>query len=179
MREVQPATLWDLGCNTGEYSLEAVRSGAGYVVGFDYDIGALDQAFRRSEQVNAPFVPLFFDAANPSPSQGWRQQERAGLQDRANADALLALAFEHHLTIARNVPIPDFIDWLLRFAPRGLVEFVEKTDPTIQKMLAMREDIFETYSLENFARALEARARVVRRVRLANSHRWLFWYDFS
>jgi hypothetical protein len=89
----------------------------------------------------------------------------------------LALAFEHHLTIGRNVPIPDFLDWLLSLAPRGLIEFVEKTDPTVQKMLAMREDIFENYTLEHFGRALEARTRVLKRERLANSSRWLFWYE--
>jgi ribosomal protein L11 methylase PrmA len=177
VRAVKPRTLWDLGCNTGEYSLAATQAGAGYVIGFDYDIGALDEAFRRSAEVKAPFLPLFFDAANPSPSQGWRQRERSGLHDRADSDALLALAFEHHLTIGRNVPIPDFLDWLLSLAPRGLIEFVEKTDPTVQKMLAMREDIFENYTLEHFGRALEARTRVLKRERLANSSRWLFWYE--
>lgn len=179
VRAVNPQMLWDFGCNTGEYAMEALRSGAGYVVGFDYDTGALDEAFRRSEQMKVPFLPLFFDAANPSPSQGWRQRERYGLQDRAAADALLALAFEHHITIGRNVPISDFIEWLLSLAPRGLVEFVEKSDPTVQKMLALREDIFTEYTLEQFGRALEARARVIKRVRLADSNRWLFWYDLS
>ena len=177
VQATQPGVLWDLGCNAGEYSLEAVRSGARYVVGFDCDLSALDEAFGRSQSEGAPFLPLFFDAANPSPSQGWRQRERQGLLDRANCDAVLALAFEHHLTIGRNVPLPEFIDWLTGLAPRGLVEFVEKSDPTIQKMLAMREDIFSGYSLPTFERLLSARARVIRRESLTASGRHLFWYE--
>jgi ribosomal protein L11 methylase PrmA len=40
--------LWDLGCNTGEYSELALSSGATDVVGFEADHGALDQAFARA-----------------------------------------------------------------------------------------------------------------------------------
>ncbi len=174
---VRPGMLWDLGCNAGEYSLLAARSGAAYVVGFDYDTGALDEAFRRGESRKAPFLPLFFDAANPSPSQGWRQRERQGLEGRAAPDAVLALAFEHHLAIGRNIPLPEFCDWLLGLAPRGLVEFVEKTDVTVQKMLAMREDIFGDYSAENFANALGRRARIVRQTVLEGGTRRLYWYE--
>lgn len=177
VQAVRPGMLWDLGCNAGEYSLLAARSGAGYVVGFDYDIGALDEAFRRSEHESAPFLPLFFDAANPSPSQGWRQREREGFHDRGSCDAVLALAFEHHLTIGRNIPIPEFLDWLLGLAPRGVVEFVDKADMTIQKMLAMRADIFEDYSLQNFEHALASRSRIVKKTSLRDSSRILYCYE--
>ncbi len=62
----------------------------------------------------------------------FRQQEPQGLAERA--DAVLALAFEHHLTIRRNFPLPlFFVDWLTDLAPRGVVEFVDKFDPTVQK----------------------------------------------
>lgn len=176
IRETQPGMVWDLGCNAGEYSLEAVNSGANCVIGFDADTGALDEAFRRGEERSAPFLPIYLDAANPSPSQGWRQSERQGFQDRAACDAVLALAFEHHLTIGRNVPIPEFIDWLLGLAPCGLVEFVEKSDPTVQRMLALREDIFNGYSVEEFERLLASRSRILRRTQIANSGRFLFWY---
>jgi len=177
VQATKPAMMWDLGCNAGEYSLAALRSGAGYVVGFDFDRGALDEAFKRSRQQRANFLPLLLDAANPSPRQGWRQSERAGVQERGPCDALLALAFEHHLTIARNVPIPSFLDWLTGLGRCGVVEFVEKHDSTVQKMLALREDVFDDYSLANFEQALGQRARIVKRMQLPGSSRHLFWYE--
>jgi ribosomal protein L11 methylase PrmA len=177
VQAVRPRKLWDLGCNAGEYSFAALDAGAQRVIGFDFDQGALAAAFDRAEQSGAPFLPLFLDAANPSPNQGWRERERQGLQDRADCDALLALAFEHHLTIGRNVPVPDFIGWLTRLAPKGIVEFVDKSDPMVQRMLAMRRDIFPSYSLQNFDRELRERVKIIERRPVSGSHRYLYWYE--
>ncbi|MFQ5761241.1 MAG: class I SAM-dependent methyltransferase, partial [Acidiferrobacterales bacterium] len=82
---VRPKMLWDIGCNTGEYSKTALEAGAEYVVGFDFDQGALDAAFARARTEDLSFLPLFLDAANPPPSQGWGQTERMGLIQRADA----------------------------------------------------------------------------------------------
>ncbi|MGH8563175.1 MAG: class I SAM-dependent methyltransferase [Gammaproteobacteria bacterium] len=106
---VKPALLWDLGCNTGEYAEMALAAGAGRVIGFDFDHKALERAYARAIRGSLPFLPLFQDGANPSPAQGWNTVERMGLADRARADALLALAFEHHLAIGRNVPLEDVV----------------------------------------------------------------------
>ncbi len=38
---VKPETLWDIGCNTGEYSKVALETGAKMAIGFEYDTGAL------------------------------------------------------------------------------------------------------------------------------------------
>ena len=50
-------------------------------------------------------------------------------------DALIALAFEHHLAIAKNIPLENLIDWFLSIAPKGLIEFVPKEDDTIKAYL--------------------------------------------
>ncbi|MGH8569172.1 MAG: class I SAM-dependent methyltransferase, partial [Gammaproteobacteria bacterium] len=68
---VKPALLWDLGCNTGEYSEVALAAGAGRVIGFDFDQTALERAYARAAHRSLPFLPLFQDGANPSPAQGW------------------------------------------------------------------------------------------------------------
>lgn len=173
----KPAMLLDLGCNTGAYSEAALEAGAGRVIGFDFDQGALDQAFARAQQKKLPFLPLHLDAANPSPDQGWRQQERAGFAQRAQADGLVALAFEHHLAIGRNLPLDQVVEWLIGLAPTGVIEFVQKTDSTVQQMLALREDIFADYSEPAFVAAIERRARVVRGETISGEGRRLFWYD--
>jgi len=173
----KPAMLFDFGCNTGDYSDAALEAGAGYVVGFDFDHGALDQAFHRFDQQAKPFLPLWLDAANPSPSQGWGQRERKGLAERAPADFLIALAFIHHIVIGRNVPLGMALDWLLQMAPAGVIEFPPKSDPMVQRLLATREDIFPDYSTENFLHELSLRARVVRSLQLAENGRLLVAYD--
>ena len=95
--QVKPRLLWDLGCNTGAYSAAALQNGAQRVIGFDYDHGALEGAYARAKAHDLDFLPLFQDAANPSPGQGWRNLERGGLAARSEeVDGLIALAFTHH-----------------------------------------------------------------------------------
>ena len=124
----RPQQIWDLGCNTGEFSELALKSGAAEAIGFDFDQGSLDLAFARGREKNLHFLPLFLDAANPSPAQGWDCVERKAIANRGKPDALLALAFIHHLAIGRNVPLANVVDWLIGLAPRGVIEFVPKGD---------------------------------------------------
>src|SRR5690606_10547521 len=42
VQAVKPSVLFDLGCNTGDYSEVALQAGASYVVGFDFDHATLD-----------------------------------------------------------------------------------------------------------------------------------------
>ncbi len=174
---VRPKLLWDLGCNTGAFSELALEHGARHVIGFDYDHGALEKAFRRASDGRLDFLPLFLDAANPSPDQGWRQRERRGLARRGTADALIALAFEHHLAIGRNVPLPDLVAWLTELASRGVVEFVEKSDPRIRHMLKLREDIFDGYNKPAFEAALRRRARIVEVEVIPGGSRTMYRYE--
>lgn len=175
--QVKPGILWDLGCNTGDYSAAALAAGAGYVVGFDLDQQAIDAAFERARADRLEFLPLVLDSANPSPDQGWNLAERKGLHLRAKADAVLALALEHHLAIARNVPLDHVVAWLTNLAPRGVIEFVQKTDETVQKMLQLRADIFDDYDESTFETALGRHARIVKSATVSESGRRLYWFD--
>lgn len=177
VEKTKPALLFDLGCNTGDFSAVALEAGARNVIGFDSDQNALDRSFRRSLDQKLNLTPLFMDAANPSPDQGWGQKERRGLQHRASPDAVLALAFEHHLAIARNIPVPEVVAWIVGMAPQGVIEFVEKTDPTVQRMLSLREDIFDSYTEAAFSAALSRCARIVETDTVSATGRKLFWYE--
>lgn len=174
---VKPATLIDLGCNTGDYAALALANGAESVIGFDFDLGALDQAFARAKREKLNFLPLWLDAANPSPDQGWGQRERKGFASRAKADALLALALIHHLIIGRNIPMVDAVDWLIDMAPQGIIEFVPKGDPMVRRLLALREDIFSDYDEAAFRAAIERRAQIRRLETLSEGGRLLVWYE--
>ena len=179
IEHTHPRLVWDLCCNTGNYSATALAAGAHYVIGFDFDQHALETAFIRAQADHLDFLPLFLDAANPSPDQGWNELERKGLQARAPADALIALAFEHHLAIGRNIPLPQVVAWLCGLAPRGVIEFVCKDDPTVQQMLSLREDIFPDYTEEAFATALQRQGRLVKVETVSSTGRRLYWYDRS
>lgn len=175
----KPQMLWDIGCNTGEFAKTALDAGAEFVVGFDFDHGALDRAYNFAREHSLNFLPLFLDAANPTPSQGWAESERAGLMSRASGDAVIALAVVHHLAISRNIPLEQVIDWLVDLAPQGIIEFVQKSDPMVQELLRLREDIFERYTEEAFIRRLESRAKIMKIATVSAADRRLFWFDRS
>lgn len=176
-RAVQPKILWDLGCNTGDFTKAAQDITKCVGIGFDFDQNSLDEGFLRARKEKSNFFSVFLDAANPSPSQGWDNVERLSLGDRANADAVLALAFEHHLAIGRNVPLPQVIDWICSLAPSGVIEFVPKSDPMIVQMLSLREDIFDEYNIENFESALQKNAKIVKSIQVSQAGRRLYWYE--
>lgn len=173
----KPKLLFDLGCNSGEFSQTCIDAGAAYVVGFDFDFGALEAAVLRSKARNLPFLPLWLDATNPSPSQGWAQSERKGMSERGDANALVALAFIHHLAIARNVPLDMVIEWIMKLAPIGIIEFPPKSDPMVQQLLASRLDIFPNYTEENFLAEVRRRGRIVASEHLTQDGRLLVHYD--
>ncbi len=175
--EVRPGLLWDLGCNSGNYAVLALHKGAGRVIGFDSDPHALETAFTRAQAAGLAFTPLYLDAANPSPDQGWESSERPGLAARASADAVLALALVHHLAIGRNLPLSRVVAWLISLAPRGVIEFVDKADPQVQRLLALREDIFPDYTAEAFLAAVSGEAEVCKTEHLQSGQRLLVWYE--
>lgn len=177
VEQVRPALLFDLGCNTGDYSCAALEAGAGYVVGLDFDFGALERAVQRSASGSLPFLPLWLDATNPSPAQGWNEQERASFSRRARGDAVIALAFIHHLAIARNIPLDAAVGWIMAGAPSGVIEFPPKSDPMVQRLLSNRKDIFPEYCEERFLAEVGKRARIVETEHLSAGGRLLVRFE--
>jgi ribosomal protein L11 methylase PrmA len=176
---VRPQLLADIGCNDGEYSRLALEAGAKSVVGLDSDRTSLDQAFKAARQQDLAFLALNVDIANPSPGQGWGGRERAALTERLLPQALIALAVVHHLAIARNIPLDGVVASLVAIAPAGVLEFVPKDDPMVERMLKRRDDIFPDYDVEHFRSAILRHARIVREQPLPDSKRMLFWYMAS
>jgi ribosomal protein L11 methylase PrmA len=172
-----PSRAWDLGCNTGRYSQALLQNQTRSVVGLDSDLNALESAVTRAADASLHFLPLFCDAANPSPGQGWAEIERSGLGSRSDADAVIALAIVHHLAIGRNVPLLSVVEWLVGLAPRGVIEFVPKSDLMIQRMLRLRRDVFDDYGSGPFEQGLSRRARIVRRLELTPGGRTLYEFE--
>ena len=90
---------------------------------------------------------------------------------------MIALAFEHHLAIAKNIPLDQVIEWLVKIAPQGLIEFVPKNDVTIKKMLSLKGDIFKDYNEENFRNLLLNNSKIISETKINESGRKIF--EFS
>jgi hypothetical protein len=71
------------------------------------------------------------------------------------------LALVHHLAIGHNVPLERIADYLSRLARALVIEFVPKEDSQVQRLLASRTDIFDTYTREHFERAFSALFEIV------------------
>src|SRR5436853_195116 len=175
VERVQPQLLWDLGCNAGRYSEVALGAGAGFVVGIDSDAGVADKAFARARDQQLRLLPLLVDLLNPTPTQGWQERERDNLLGRGSGDALLAVAVVHHLA-ARNAPLGEIIELLTAIAPEGVIGFVPRTDARARQLFSARDDLFASYTLENFVALLRGRARIVRQEVLPGSERVLIWF---
>jgi SAM-dependent methyltransferase len=164
----------DLGANTGRYSRIAEHLGA-LVVAVDADPACVEAMYAEVRRKNIErLVPLFCDLTNPSPRIGWANEERLQLEERTHADLVLALALVHHVAIGNNVPLPAFAAYLARLAPRAIVEFVPKSDPMVRAMFRARDDVFDSYTVESFERALAERFSITDRVQLGTGGRVLY-----
>ena len=97
--------------------------------------------------------------------------------ERAKFSGMLALAFEHHLSIAKNIPLEQVINFLTNIAPRGLIEFVPKNDDTIRKMLSLKGDIFKDYDENNFRNILSKTSKIESENIISASGRKIFEYS--
>jgi ribosomal protein L11 methylase PrmA len=171
---IHPATVWDLGANTGLFSRLASARGVP-TVAFDVDPGAVEQNYLQCvEEKEVNLLPLIMDLTNPSPGIGWQNRERMSLLDRGPADAALALALIHHLAVANNVPLAGLADFFQQVARWLVIEFVPKTDSQVQRLLATRQDIFPDYTQEGFERAFARSFTVHESIDLRGSLRRLY-----
>ncbi len=161
IERADPATVWDLGANTGDFSRLASERGI-ETVAFDVDAAAVEKNYRRvRDQKETHILPLVMDLTNPSPSLGWDHHERASLVDRGPAGLALALALIHHLAISNNVPLERVAAFLARAARALVIEFVPKSDSQVQRLLATRADVFPDYHRDGFEAAFRAHFEIV------------------
>ncbi len=114
--------------------------------------------------------------ADPSPGLGWRGVERKALPDRGKPDLVLALALIHHVAIAANVPVREFVDWLASLGTSLVIEFPTREDPMVKKLLGPKRDgLHPDYERESFERVLAEAFDVERRERLKSGTRLLYF----
>ena len=177
LNRVAPATVWDLGANTGVYSRVAEQCGAA-VVSLDVDPAAVEKNYLHlREERPRKLLPLVLDFTNPSGGVGWANEERMSLAERGPADAVLALALVHHLAISNNVPLERVADFLASLGRQLVIEFVPKEDSQVQRLLATREDVFSNYTREGFEEAFGRRFHLRESIELRDATRRLYLWE--
>ena len=161
---------WDAGCNDGAYARVAAES-ADLVVAFDADHATVDALYRRlREERREDILPLVMSLTDPSPDLGWRGRERASLERRGTPGLVLCLALVHHVCIAGNVPVRELLDWLRSLDCTVVIEFPERSDPMVQRLLGGKRDGSNPdYERATFEQALEQSFTVDRSLRVSET----------
>jgi ribosomal protein L11 methylase PrmA len=171
---VNPESVWDLGANMGVFSRLVSRKGV-VTIAFDIDHSAVEQNYLSAKQhKDTNLLPLLLDLINPSPSLGWNNQERYSIQERTQADMVLALALIHHLAIANNVPLPDLGQFFSQLSPWLIIEFVPIDDPQVERLLNSRENIFPKYTFEGFEESFNKVFTIRKTVNIRESDRRIY-----
>ncbi len=154
---------WDVGCNDGTYSRIAAES-ADLVVAIDADHATVDALYRRlRDEERTDILPLVMSVTDPSPDLGWRGRERMSLERRGTPELALCLAVVHHVCVTGNVPVREFLDWLASLDTALVIEFPDRADPMVQRLLGGKRDgANPDYDKAGFERALEERFAVER-----------------
>jgi len=177
LAERRPATVLDLGCNTGEYSYLAAAGGA-EVIAADGDDGAIETLYRRLQATPAAILPMVVDLANPSPAIGYMNEEREGFLTRARSECVFALALIHHLLVSANFPLPAIRDLFAALAGRYLVlEFVPPEDAQFQRLLRFRENLFSHITLPGCLEVFSTRFTLLEKQPIPDSGRTLLFFE--
>lgn len=167
------STLVDLGSNTGLFTLLATSRGFS-TTAIDFDSSSIDSLYRLG--CSSPYLKnlLVGDICNPSPSIGWNLEERKSLLERLNCDVCLALALIHHLAISGGIPLGMIAKSLSSFCSALVIEWVPKSDPMVEELLRLREDIFVDYSIEGFKEAFSKYFLIASQTPIEDSRRSIF-----
>lgn len=161
LARVQPASVWDLGANTGIFSAVAAEAGA-RVASIEGDVAAADLHFRRlAQRKDERILSLVVDLLDPTPASGWAHAERSSLEQRGPADTAMALALVHHLTLGGNVPLARVADWFARLCRTLIVEWVPESDPQARRLVQHRPEASLPYERATFDAAFGARFETI------------------
>ncbi len=173
LREFQPGSVLDIGCNTGRHSMLAAESGAG-VVSVDRDPDCIDILYRQVRGGRRSILPMCVDIANSSPAIGFRNRERPSFLDRIHAECVFALALVHHLHVSANLPLAAIRDLFGDLTEKYLVlEFIPTDDAMFRRLTRFRRDLYEDFTLENFLAAFRERFDLIRKIPVQDAPRTL------
>jgi hypothetical protein len=174
--ETQAHSVWDIGANNGVFSRIAERyPSVKWTIAMDFDHNAVEHLYLSAKNKGENIIPIVMDLSNPSPRQGWANNERMALSDRPKPQLALALALIHHLRIGNNIPVAMLPDFFAQTTQQYLIiEMMPKSDEKVKKLLTLRKDIFEDYTVENFEKCFLEMFKIVKKIPFQHSKRLLY-----
>jgi SAM-dependent methyltransferase len=176
LSKYRPRRLLDAGSNTGQFSLQAARTGTS-VVAIDSDSVVVGQLWRQAHFERLDILPLVINLARPSPALGWRNGECLAFLDRAKGafDMVFLLALLHHLLVSERVPLIEIINLAAELTTDlAVIEFVGTADPMFQNLLRGREALFEQLTTDTFEATVRTQFHIIQSEQLAGSCRHLY-----
>jgi len=170
LEELKPATVLDIGANTGVFSALAAEQGA-EVVALERDAAAAESLYRMTRTSRLSIQTIHADLARPTPAAGWENHETSSLLYRleAKSEMVLMLAVIHHLILMEQIPIRAILDLAYRLTSRTLVlEWVPVSDPMYQSLMRGRDGLYGALSEADLLTACEGRFHTLRRQPLEN-----------
>lgn len=157
----RPASLLDLGANTGRFSMLAARKGA-RVVALDQDDASITVLYREARKLGLDVLPLVMDLGNPTPASGWASEQRPDALARLRGEMAIALALIHHLVFTGNHDFDQVARLIDRAAGRvAVVEWVAPEDAMATFLRRTATKDFGFYTLPALMDALKARGFAV------------------
>lgn len=150
IRMLKPESLVDLNSNVGEYSRIASNKGV-FTIAADSNPIAVEQNYqiaKRNKERN--IMPILLDITNPSPAIGWANKQCEAFSNRISADTVMAIDLIHHLSITNSLPFENTAEYFSQLGNSLIIEFIPKSDPKVQNLLACKKDSFANYSSEYF-----------------------------
>jgi len=166
----------DVGCNTGQFSFLAASLGSS-VVAIDSDPQVVGRLWQRARDQGADVLPLVVDLAHPTPALGWRNDEQSSFLNRATGyfDTLLMLAVVHHLLVTAQIPLPEIFSLAACLTKQDLIiEYVGPEDTQFAILTRGREELYHSYSIEQFESELEKHFHVLRTEQIRDTGRWIY-----
>jgi SAM-dependent methyltransferase len=173
---VRPRRVLDVGCNTGDFSALAARSGAA-VVSIDYDPVVVGRLWQRAAAEGLDILPLAVNLARPTPSLGWRNMENPSFIERFRGrfEGVLMLAVLHHLLVSERIPLPEVMRLAAELTTDLLViEYVAPADPMFRRIARGRDHLHESLTQEYFEEVARRSFEIVRSERLGDTHRAIY-----
>lgn len=174
--ESSPATVLDIGSNTGWFSILAARLGSS-VVAVDLDEACIDSLYLTAKREELPILPLVVNLTAPAAARaaldfpgepslsliGGSEPLYPAPSGRLQCDMVMALALVHHLVLGQGLSFENVAAIFAGLSKKYLcAEYVELDDPMIVSdppffpAYNASPDSFEWYTLDNFIAALKA-----------------------
>jgi SAM-dependent methyltransferase len=170
---LRPASVLDVGANTGEFSALAAESGA-EVVALERDAASAERIYRMS--ISGPehlkkIQTIHADFARPTPACGWENAETSSLIARLEGrfDLVLLLAVIHHLILMEQIPIAKIVELCQRLTRRYLlIEWVPPADPMYQSLMRGRTNLYGALQESDLLAATAPLFEMIEREQLGN-----------